>query len=39
MVEITEATSIGELAVIIREALEAAGIPATLSGGGAVLYG
>lgn len=36
MVEITEATSIEELAVIISEALEAAGITATLSGGGAV---
>lgn len=36
MVEITEATSIVELAVIISEALEAAGITATLSGGGAV---
>ena len=35
MVEITEATSIVELAVIISEALEAAGITATLSGGGA----
>jgi hypothetical protein len=31
MVEITEATSIEELAVIISEALEAAGITATLS--------
>jgi hypothetical protein len=36
MAEITEATSIEELAVIISEALEAAGITATLSGGGAV---
>ncbi len=36
MAEITEATSIEELAVIISEALEAAGIAATLSGGGAV---
>ncbi|MCP9916254.1 hypothetical protein [Cyanobium sp. ATX 6F1] len=36
MVEITEATSIEELAVILSEALEAAGIIATLSGGGAV---
>ena len=33
MAEITEATSIEELAVIISEALEAAGITATLSGG------
>ena len=36
MAEITEATSIEELAVIISEALEDAGITATLSGGGAV---
>jgi hypothetical protein len=36
MSEITEATSVKELAVIISEALEAAGITATLSGGGAV---
>ena len=36
MVEITEATSIEELAVIISGALEAEGIIATLSGGGAV---
>jgi hypothetical protein len=36
MVEITEAISIAELAVIISGALEAAGITATLSGGGAV---
>jgi hypothetical protein len=36
MAEITEATSIEELAVIISEALEAAGITATLSGGDAV---
>lgn len=36
MAEISEATSIEELAVIISEALEAAGIIATLSGGGAV---
>ena len=33
MVEITEATSIEELAVIISEALETTGIPATFSGG------
>jgi len=36
MAEISEDTSIEELAVIISEALEAAGITATLSGGGAV---
>jgi hypothetical protein len=36
MAEITEATSIEELAVIISDALESAGITATLSGGGAV---
>jgi len=36
MVEITEATSIEELAVIFSATLEAAGITATLSGGGAV---
>ena len=36
MAEITEATSIEELAEIISEALEDAGITATLSGGGAV---
>ena len=36
MVEITKATSIEELAVIISGALEAEGIIATLSGGGAV---
>lgn len=36
MAEITEATGIEELAVMISEALEAAGITATLSGGGAV---
>jgi len=36
MAEITEATSIEELAVIISETLETAGIIATLSGGGAV---
>jgi hypothetical protein len=36
MAEITEVTNIEELAVIISEALEAAGITATLSGGGAV---
>jgi len=36
MVEITEATSIEELAVIISGVLEAEGIIATLSGGGAV---
>lgn len=36
MAEITEDTSIEELAVIISEALEAAGITATLSSGGAV---
>jgi hypothetical protein len=36
MAEITETTSIKELAVIISEALEAAGIIGTLSGGGAV---
>ena len=36
MVEITEVTSIEELAVIISGALEAEGIIATLSGGGAV---
>jgi len=36
MAEITEATGIEELAVMISEALESAGITATLSGGGAV---
>ena len=36
MAEITEATSIEELAAIISEALEEAGITATRSGGGAV---
>ncbi len=36
MAEITEATRLEELAVIISEALETAGITATLSGGGAV---
>lgn len=36
MAEINEATTLEELAVIISEALEAAGIIATLSGGGAV---
>jgi len=36
MAEISETTNIEELAVIISEALEAAGITATLSGGGAV---
>ena len=36
MVEITEVTGIEELAVIISGALEAEGIIATLSGGGAV---
>jgi hypothetical protein len=36
MAEITETTRLEELAVIISEALERAGITATLSGGGAV---
>ena len=36
MVEINGATTLEELAVLISEALEAAGIIATLSGGGAV---